>query len=78
MGGTFYGSLVCIDDKLYCTTADGEVVVLSATDKFELLARNPLNETMHSTPAVAGGHLYLRTVKHLICLGGDKPKLALK
>ena len=78
VGGTFYGSLVCIDDKLYCTTADGEVVVLSATDKFELLARNPLNETMHSTPAVAGGHLYLRTVKHLICLGGDKPKLALK
>lgn len=78
VGGTFYGSLVCIGDKLYCPTADGEIVVLSATDKFEELGRNPLGETMHSTPAVAGGRLYLRTVKHLISIGGDKPKLALR
>lgn len=76
VGGTYYGSLICINDKLYCTTSDGEVVVLSATDKYELLARNPLGETCHSTPAVAGGRLYLRTVNHLMCLGGEKPKLA--
>ncbi|MES2793440.1 MAG: PQQ-binding-like beta-propeller repeat protein, partial [Planctomycetota bacterium] len=78
VGGTYYGSMVCIDDKLYCPTADGEIVVLSATDKYELIARNPLGETMHSSPAVAGGRLYLRTVNHLISIGGEKPKLALR
>ena len=78
VGGTYYGSMICIDDKLYCPTSDGEIVVLSATDKYELIARNPLGETMHSTPAVAGGRLYLRTLNHLISVGGEKPKLALK
>ncbi len=78
VGGTFYGSLICINDKLYCTSSDGEVIVLSATDKFELLARNPLGETCHSTPAVAGGRLYLRTVNHLMSIGGEKPKLAVR
>lgn len=72
VGGSYYGSLICIGDKLYCTAADGEVVVLSASDTYELLARNPLGETSHSTPAVSGGRLYLRTVNHLMCVGGDK------
>ncbi len=78
VGGTYYGSMICINDKLYCPTADGEIVVLAASDNYELIARNPLGETMHSTPAVAGGRLYLRTLNHLICIGGEKPKLALK
>ncbi len=78
VGGTYYGSLICVGDKLYCTAADGEVVVLAASDTYELLARNPLGEISHSTPAVSGGRLYLRTVDHLMCLGGEKPKLAAK
>lgn len=78
VGGTYYGSMVCIDDKLYCPTADGEIVVLSATDKYDLIARNPLGETMHSSPAVAGGRLYLRTLNHLISIGGERPKVAMK
>ena len=78
VGGTFYSSIVCVDGKLYCTSTDGEVIVLAATDTYELLARNPLGETSHSTPAVAGGRLYLRTVNHLMCVGGEKPKLAAK
>lgn len=78
VGGTYYGSPICINDKLYCTSADGEVVVLSATDKYELLGRSSLGETSHSTPAVSGGRLFLRTVNHLICVGGEKPTVAAK
>ena len=78
VGGTYYGSIVCINDKLYCPTADGEIVVLAASAEYELISKNPLGETMHSTPAVAGGRLYLRTLNHLISIGGEKPELALK
>jgi outer membrane protein assembly factor BamB len=46
--------------------------VLSATDQYELVARNPLGEDSRSTPSVAGGRMYLRTYSHLISLGGKK------
>jgi outer membrane protein assembly factor BamB len=68
--GNFSGSPVFVDDRLFCIAEDGEVVVLSATDQYELLARNPLGEDSRSTPAVAGGRMYLRTYSHLISLGG--------
>src|SRR6185437_7311000 len=55
VGGTYYGSPVCVDDHLYCVNTEGEVVVLRAGDEFAELGRNPLGEVCHSTPAVAGG-----------------------
>lgn len=78
VGGTYFGSLLCVNGKLYCTASDGKVVVLAASEKFELLATNSLGETIHSTPAVAHGRIYFRTFTHLISIGGDKNKLALK
>jgi len=47
----------------------GETLVLAAKPGFELLARNPLGEGSHSTPAIAGGAMYLRTFSHLISIG---------
>ena len=46
------------------------MVVLAASDRFQLLARYALGETTHSTPAVAGGRIYIHTAKHLISIGG--------
>jgi hypothetical protein len=43
---------------------------LAAEPDYRLIARNPLGENSNSTPAVAGGRLYLRTVSHLISVGG--------
>ena len=68
--GRFFGSPVCVDDRLYCISEDGEVYVVSATDEFKLLAKNDLGEPSRSTPAVAGGRLYLRTLSHLFSVGG--------
>ncbi len=68
--GTFFGSPVWIDGRLFCASSRGEVVVVQASDHFRLLARNPLGELTHSTPAVAGGRLYFHTSKHLISIGG--------
>jgi outer membrane protein assembly factor BamB len=69
--GRYYGSPVCVNGRLYCMTVDGEVVVLRAGPKYELLAVNSLDEKSHATPAVANGRMYLRTFSHLICLGGS-------
>ena len=70
VGGAFYGSPVCVDDRLYCTARNGDVVVLAASEKFELLARVPLGEPSFATPAVSAGVMYLRTYSHLFSLGG--------
>jgi hypothetical protein len=56
--------------RIYNISAKGEMVVLAAADKYELLARNNLGEKCYATPAVAGGRMYLRTWSHLMSLGG--------
>jgi outer membrane protein assembly factor BamB len=70
-GGKYFGSPVCVGDKLYAITTNGDVVVLRAGPKYELLAVNALGEKSHATPAVAGARMYLRTFSHLICIGGE-------
>ncbi len=72
VGGNFSGSPIRVAGRLYCVSADGEVVVLAAGPKFEVLGRHALGETCRSTPAVAAGRLYLRSESHLYSLGGKK------
>lgn len=69
IGGNFSGSPIRIGDRLYAIADNGDVIVLSATDEYELLGRMPLGEECRTTPAVAGGVMYLRTVSHLYSIG---------
>ena len=72
VGGNFFGSPVWVDGRLFCVSTTGELDIVEAGDKFNVLHRFPLEELCHSTPAVAGGRLYIRTEKHLFSLGGKK------
>jgi outer membrane protein assembly factor BamB len=72
VGGDYFASPVCVGNRLFGVSALGEVVVLAATNRFEILGRNPLGETTHSSPAVAGGRMYIHTASHLISVGGSK------
>ncbi|MBL8829607.1 MAG: PQQ-binding-like beta-propeller repeat protein [Planctomycetaceae bacterium] len=72
IGNNFSGSPICIGDNMYGIAEDGEVFVIAAKDKYELVAKLPLGEDSRSTPSVADGKLYLRTYSHLISLGGKK------
>jgi outer membrane protein assembly factor BamB len=72
VGGNFFGSPVWVDGRLFCVSTSGELDVVEASDKFNVLHRFPLEELCHSTPAVAVGRLYIRTEKHLVSLGGEK------
>ena len=70
--GSFYGSPVCVNGRIYCISKKGDVVVLAASDEFQLLARVPLGELSYATPAVCNGVMYIRTYSHLISIGGKK------
>lgn len=70
VGGNFFGSPVLVDGRVFCVSTSGEVVVIEASDRFHVVARNALEETTHATPAVAGGRMYIRTLTRLISVGG--------
>lgn len=71
-GGTYYGSPVWVGGRLYAINVDGDVNVLAAAKQFQRIARIPLGEPSNSTPAIAEGVMYLRTVSRLYSLGGRK------
>ena len=68
VGGSYWGSPVCVDGKLYAITQDGTVTVIKAGSQYELLGKTELGEGCHSTPAIAGGRMFIRGFKHLFCL----------
>jgi outer membrane protein assembly factor BamB len=70
IGGNYFSSPLWVDGRLFCVSTKGEVVVVEASEQFQVLARNPLGEVTHSTPAVAGGRMYIHTTKSLISVGG--------
>jgi outer membrane protein assembly factor BamB len=72
VGGNLWGSMLVADGKLYVSSLEGETVVLEAGPKFRLLARNEIREPTYAALAVSDGELFLRTWKHLYCIGQPK------
>jgi outer membrane protein assembly factor BamB len=68
--GNYYASPVAADGRIYAASLQGVVVVLKAGPEFEVLARNDLGESIAATPAIADGHLYVRTAQHLYAFRG--------
>ncbi|HZV05204.1 MAG TPA: PQQ-binding-like beta-propeller repeat protein [Gemmataceae bacterium] len=70
LGGVSYtASPVAADGRLYFTTEQGEVRVVKAGPKFELLAVNDMGDVCMATPAVSGGSLFVRSQHYLFALG---------
>ncbi|HWP52508.1 MAG TPA: PQQ-binding-like beta-propeller repeat protein [Pyrinomonadaceae bacterium] len=67
--GTYSGSLVLADDKLYITNEEGLTSVIKAGPKFEVIAENPLNDYCLSSPAISDGQIFIRTETNLYCIG---------
>ena len=68
--GGFYASPVIAGKHLYCPSREGDMFVLAASRKYEQVARIPIGEGTHATPAIAGGRLFVRTFGRLMCLAG--------
>ncbi|MGH9904867.1 MAG: PQQ-binding-like beta-propeller repeat protein, partial [Pyrinomonadaceae bacterium] len=71
-GGAFTSSPVASDGKIYLSSEDGEVFVVRAGPKYELLATNPVGEVMMATPAISGGLIIVRGLKHVYAFGDSK------
>ena len=67
--GTYSGSPVLADGKIYVTSEDGVTTVVAAGPKFEVLAENALNEYTLSSPAISDGRIYIKTSGHLYAIG---------
>ncbi|HXG12585.1 MAG TPA: PQQ-binding-like beta-propeller repeat protein [Gemmataceae bacterium] len=72
LDGKFIASPVAGDGKVYCTNEDGTTFVVRAGPRFEVLARNALEEYTLASPAISAGRLLLRTERHLYCIGASK------
>lgn len=75
---SFFGSPICIDDRLFCISSAGTVFVVAASEQFKELARYSFDELSHTTPAVSDGRLYIRTASHVISIGGKGKPVSLK
>ncbi len=65
----YRASPVYADGRIYLTARGGVVTVVKAGKQFEVLASNDLGEAISSSPAIAGGRIYLRTFDALYAIG---------
>ncbi len=68
-GGGFSGSPVAADGRIYLPGEDGDIFVIEAGPRFNLLATNSVGELLMATPAISDGVLYVRGEHHLFAIG---------
>ena len=64
-GSGFSASPVAADGKIYLPSEDGDVYVIKAGAKPEVLAHNTMGEVIMASPAISDGMLFLRTMQHV-------------
>jgi outer membrane protein assembly factor BamB len=66
----FKSSPTGADDKIYCISERGTVVVLSTGDEFKILSKTEMGDQPNrSSIAIAQGQLFVCTAKTLYCIG---------
>ncbi len=68
-GGSFSASPVAADGKLYLTSEDGDIHVVKAGAKYELLGTNAMGQVIMATPAISNGVIYVRGLKDVFAVG---------
>ena len=72
LGGKFSASPILADGRVYASNQDGETYVITATEPYEVVVTNRLDDGCMASPAVFDGAIYLRTKTHLYRLrSGD-------
>jgi outer membrane protein assembly factor BamB len=69
VGGKHSASPLLGAGRIYFLAENGEATVIEAGGAFKVLARNPVGETCKASLAASDGQLFLRTDKHVYCLG---------
>jgi outer membrane protein assembly factor BamB len=72
IGSGFSASPVASDGKIYISNEDGEILVVSAGEKFNHVATNSMGELLMATPALSDGVMYVRSAESLFAIGRKK------
>jgi outer membrane protein assembly factor BamB len=67
-GSGFSASPVAADGKIYLPSEDGDIFVVKAGAKFELVATNSMGELQMATPAISSGMMFVRTQHHVFAI----------
>jgi len=67
-----WSSMLLADGKIYVPNQSGDVFVLRASPRFEVLATNCVNEPTNASLAASDGELFLRTDNSLWCFANAK------
>lgn len=73
VGGKYFASPIRVGENIFCPSREGEIVVLAAAPEYRLVARCPMPEGTHATPAVAEGMMFVRTYGQLFAVGKPRP-----
>jgi outer membrane protein assembly factor BamB len=68
-GSGFSGSPVASDGKLYLSSEDGDIFLVKAGPKFELLGTNRIGQLLMATPAISDGMMFVRAQHDLFAIG---------
>jgi outer membrane protein assembly factor BamB len=71
---SFMSSPVAFDGKILMSSDDGDTFVVKAGPVHEIMRTNSLNEPIHTTPALAGGKIFIRGEKNLYCISNGAGK----
>ena len=65
-----WSTMVLVGDTLYAVNQSGDVIMMKAATKFEMIGINSIgNELTNSLLAVSDGEIFLRTHENLWCFG---------
>ena len=70
--GRQHASLVSTEGLVYFLNDAGECRVVKPGDKFAVVATNAIGENTYASPALSDGQIFLRSDKHLWCIGDRK------
>ncbi len=68
-GGTFTGSPIANNGRLYIPTEDGLLYVVAAGPEYKEIAVLDFEQPLMATPSISDGILFVRTPSHLYALG---------
>lgn len=73
LGKHYSASLVSAGGLVYFLADDGLMKVVRPGPALDVVAENPLGENCYASPAISRGQLFLRSEKHLYCIGPLRP-----
>ena len=65
----YYASPVGVDGHVIFCSSNGTITVLRASDEFEVVRSIELGDSIHATPAIVDGTIYVRTEQSLWAFG---------